>query len=104
VLERGEAAGWRERASDPAAGATCDAHAVPVALGDSATDIDGEPAATEKAVRSLAVNVALEVRPMHGEGAVPRSRQRGQPHPVPQPPQRGQRCSGLCFCVSCWRG
>jgi len=31
VAGRGEAAGWRERAPDPAGGATHDAHAVPVA-------------------------------------------------------------------------
>jgi len=42
----------------------------------AAANTDGEPVATEKAVRSLAVKVALEVRPMggDGEGAVSRSR------------------------------
>ena len=72
----------------------------------AAADTDGEPVATEKAVRSLTVTVALEVRPMggDGEGAVPRSRRRGQPTPMPRPPRCGDRCFGLCFCVSCWRG
>jgi len=68
----------------------------------AAADTDGEPVATEKAVRSLTVTVALEVRPMggDGEGAVPRSRRRGQPTPCLDRHDAATAALGFAFALA----